>query len=158
MQRASCLAELTGYSRKAALRSVEANKRLAAASLDVKLANLEAERTHEKPDQTSEYAEIKLDASKALTEAKIEADSPDDKKVYALLKAEYELTPIGSESDKDYKRYSIGTARCRVEVLTIIDPDEVNEKFRKAVGDVGCLAIKAAMDKEAAAIFDSDRK
>jgi hypothetical protein len=45
-----------------------------------------------------------------------------------------------------------------MEVLLIIDPDEVDEKFKKSVGDAGCLATKLELDKEAAGLVNADKK
>ncbi len=128
--------QLSKEFRKAALRSVEANRSLGAASLDVMIAGGPGGSEADRRQKESEYAAIKLDASKQLTEAKIEAESPDEKKVYQLLKAQYELTPTGTESLKDQERYLTGAARCRMEVLTIIDPDNQDlPKMKKHVGD-----------------------
>ncbi len=136
--------------RKAALRSVEASRSLAAASLDVMMAIGPGGSAADTRQKESDYAAIKLDAAKQLTEAKIEAESPDEKKVYQLLKAQYELAPDGTESFKDLGRLTTGTARCRMEVLTIIDPDNEDlPQMKKNVGNIECLAIKAAIDKEA---------
>jgi hypothetical protein len=44
-----------------------------------------------------------------------------------------------------------------MEVLTTIAPDEVDEQLRKAVGDIGCLAIRAAVEKEAADLLSRHR-
>jgi len=151
--------QITKELRKAALRSVEASRSLAASSLDVMAASDPGGSVAERQEKELEYSAIKRDASKQLTEAKIEAESPDEKKVYQLLKAQYELTPTGTESLKDQRRYMAGVARCRMEVLTIIEPDHEDlPQMRKNVVETGCLAIKAALDKEATAAVDVHRK
>ncbi len=53
----------------------------------------------------SECAAIKLDASKMLTEARIQAESADEKKVYQLLKAQYDLAPSGFEKPEERRKF-----------------------------------------------------
>jgi hypothetical protein len=153
--------QLSKEFRKAALRCLDANMNLSGASLDVMVASGPGGSEAETREKESEFAAIKLDASRQLTEAKIAAESPDEKKVYQLLKAEYELTPTGTESLERQERYNTGSAQCRLEARTIIDPENedlpdikkhVDASVKKDFGpSIGCLAIKAALDKEAAA-------
>ncbi len=147
--------------RKASLLSVEAEKRLDDSGLDVMIASGPVSSESDRKEKESEYAAIKLDTSKQLTEAKIEAESPDEKIVYALLNAGYEMTLTGAATvwSFDIKLHARkAAARCRMEVLTIVDPDEVDENLRKLASDTGCLAAREAVNKETLAVVLAERK
>jgi hypothetical protein len=137
--------------RKAALLSVEAERRQDDAGLDVMIASGPMSSDADRREKESEYAAINLDTSKQLTEVRIEMESSDEKNIYALLKSGYQMTVTSAgvswpSAIKIHARKA--AARCRMEVLTIIDPEEVNESLRNLASDVACLAASEAVSKE----------